>query len=57
MEILIGLILSKKIWVDSEKLYVDNDHYTYNYLLSDIEDYNIREYSSEGIYDYKGGNL
>ena len=44
------------VWIDNGTLYVDNGHYTYDYLLSDIEDYNIREYSSEGIYDYQGGN-
>ena len=45
------------VWVDNDTLYVDNGHYAYDYLLSDIEDYNIREYSSENIYDYQGGNL
>ena len=45
------------VWVDNGTLYVDNGHYIYDHLLSDIEDYNIREYSSENIYEYQGGNL
>ena len=45
------------VWIDNDTLYVDNGHYTYNHLLSDIVDYNIREYNSENIYDYQGGNL
>ncbi len=46
-----------EVWIANNTLYVDNGRYTYDHLLSDIEDYNIREYSSENIYDYQGGNL
>lgn len=38
-------------------LFVDNGRHVYEYILKDIEDFNIREYSSEDIFEYQGGNL
>lgn len=45
------------VWIDNGTLYVDNGRGVYDYKISDIVDYNIREYNSENIYDYQGGNL
>ena len=46
-----------EVWIDNGTLYVDNSRMVYEYKISDIVDYNIREYSSDNIFDYQGGNL
>ncbi|AGG58018.1 hypothetical protein VPBG_00246 [Vibrio phage helene 12B3] len=46
-----------EVWINNNTLYVDNGRGVYDYKISDIVDYNIREYNSENIYDYQGGNL
>ncbi len=47
----------KEVYIEGGVLFVDNGRGVYEYILSEIEDYKIREYSSEDIFDYKGGNL
>ncbi len=47
----------QEVYIEYDTLTVNNGCGVYEYILSEIEDYNIREYSSEDIFDYKGGNL
>jgi len=47
----------QSVWIDNGTLFVDNGRGEYEYQLKDIEDFNIREYNPEDIFDYQGGNL
>ena len=43
------------VYEDDDKLIVENGNgYTYDYVLDDVEEYRIRVYSSEDIYDVEG---
>ncbi|CAH9014817.1 conserved hypothetical protein [Vibrio phage 501E54-1] len=47
----------QKVYIEDGILTVDNGRGVYDYVVAEIEDYKIREYSPENIFDYKGGNL
>ena len=47
----------QEVYIEDGVLFVDNGRGVYEYILSEIEDYKIRVYSPEDIFDYKGGNL
>lgn len=47
----------QEIWYENNTLFVDNGRGIYDYKVKDIEDFNIRPYNPENIFDYKGGNL
>ena len=47
----------QRVWILDGTLFVDNGRGVYEYILSDLVDYNIREYNPDNIYDYQGGNL